>query len=134
MLLANRLRKVIGSIVSYAQFTFIKWRQTCDEILIASEVVDEARKFKVDFKKTYNYVDLKYLDVVMGKINFLTLWGNWIMECVDTIATSVLVNGGPIDEFTFYRGLWQGRRISHFLFLIVTKGLNVMRKATIKVR
>ncbi|RHN78495.1 hypothetical protein MtrunA17_Chr1g0166231 [Medicago truncatula] len=54
MLLANRLRKVIGSIVSYAQSIFIKWREICDGILIASEVIDEARKFKVDFKKANN--------------------------------------------------------------------------------
>jgi hypothetical protein len=70
----------------------------------------------------------------MGKINFPTMWRNWIMECVGTIATLVLVNGGPIDEFTFEMGLWQDGLLSPFLFLIVTKGLNVMRKATMDAR
>jgi len=43
-----------------------------DDVLIANEVVDEARRlnkemilFKVDFEKAYDSVDLHYLDVVM---------------------------------------------------------------------
>lgn len=30
--------------------------------------------FKVDFEKAYDSVDLNYLDTVMQKMNFLTLW------------------------------------------------------------
>ena len=80
-LLANRLRQVIGSVVSETQSAFVKNRQILDGILIANEVVDEARKskkelmlFKVDFEKAYGSVDLEYLDSVMGKIYFPNLW------------------------------------------------------------
>jgi hypothetical protein len=44
--LANRLRLVIGSVISEPQTTFVKDRQILDGILIAYEVVDEARKTK----------------------------------------------------------------------------------------
>jgi len=44
--LANRLCKVNGNIVSPAQSAFVKGRQILDNILIANEVVDEARKYK----------------------------------------------------------------------------------------
>jgi hypothetical protein len=57
-LLANRLRLVLGSVISETQSAFIKNRQILDGILIANEVVDEASKlkkelmmFKVDFEK-----------------------------------------------------------------------------------
>lgn len=47
-------------------------RQIRDGILIASKVVDEALQckkdlllFKVDFEKTYDFVDWGYLDAVM---------------------------------------------------------------------
>jgi hypothetical protein len=63
-LLANRLRMIIGRVVSETQTTFMKGRQILDGILIANEVVDEAKKnnkelmlFKVDFEKAYDSVD-----------------------------------------------------------------------------
>ena len=63
-ILANRLRQVIGSVVSKIQSAFVKNRQILDGILIANEVVDEAWKskkdlllFKVNFEKVYDSVD-----------------------------------------------------------------------------
>ncbi|PNX58846.1 cysteine-rich receptor-like protein kinase, partial [Trifolium pratense] len=40
--LANRLRQVIGSVISESQTAFVKNRQILDGILIANEIVDEA--------------------------------------------------------------------------------------------
>lgn len=47
--LANRLKGVIGSVVSETQTAFVQNRQILDGILIANEVVDEAHRFKKDF-------------------------------------------------------------------------------------
>lgn len=53
--------------------------------MVANEIVDEARKcqkemilFKVDFEKVYYSIDWGYLDKVMSKMGFLTLWRKWI--------------------------------------------------------
>jgi len=63
-LLSNRLWLVIGSVISKSQYVFVKDKQNLDGILISNEVVDEALKckkelllFKVDFEKSYGYVD-----------------------------------------------------------------------------
>ncbi|MCI73732.1 receptor-like kinase, partial [Trifolium medium] len=64
--------------------------------------------FKVDFEKAYDSVDWGYLDAVMGRTGFPTLWRKWITECVSTTTTSILVNGSPTDEFSLQRGLRQG--------------------------
>jgi len=105
-ILANRLRAVMGSVVPDVQSVFVKGKQILDGILIANEVVDEARRmkkelllFKVDFEKAYDSVDLNYLDSVMVQMNFRTLWRKWISECVGTTMASVLVNGSPTEEF-----------------------------------
>ncbi|XP_024634416.1 uncharacterized protein [Medicago truncatula] len=73
-------------------------RQILDGILVANKVVDDARKrnkelllFKVDFDKAYDSIDWSYLDLVMVKMNFPTLWRKWIKECVGTATASVLV-------------------------------------------
>jgi hypothetical protein len=59
--LANRLKMVLGSVISETQTAFVKNRQILDGILIANEVVDEAKEsnkelmlFKVDFEKAYD--------------------------------------------------------------------------------
>lgn len=63
-LLANRLKVVIGSLISNCQSAFIANRQILDGVVAISEVVDLARKrgdecliLKVDFEKTYDSVD-----------------------------------------------------------------------------
>jgi len=79
---------------------------------VANEAVDKARRlkkemllFKVDFEKVYDSVDLNYLDMVMQRTNFPTLWRKWMAACVGTVTASVLVNGCPTDEFAMERGL-----------------------------
>ena len=69
----------MGSVVSESQSAFIKGKQILDGILIANEVVDDAKRlnkellvFKVDFEKAYDSVDLGYLDAIMSKMNFPT--------------------------------------------------------------
>ena len=105
-ILANRLRAVIGSVISDSQPSFVKGKQILDGILVANEAVDEVRclkkemlLFKMDFKKAYDSVDLNYLDMVMKRMNFPTLWRKWMSTCVGTTMASVLVNGCPTDEF-----------------------------------
>jgi len=131
--LVNRLRKVMGTVISETQSAFVKDRKILDGILIENEVVDEAVKmkkelllFKVDFQKAYDFMDWEYLDSVMGRMSFPTLWRKWMKECVCTATASILVNGCPIDEFALKRGLKQGDPISPFIFLIAAEGMNVM--------
>lgn len=137
--LANRLKSVINKVVSDTQSAFVKGKQILDGILIANEVVDEARRlgrelilFKVDFEKAYDSVDFNYLDAVMAHMNFPTLWRKWIFECVGTAKASVLVNGCPTEEFPLERGLRQGDPLSPFLFLLVAEGFNVLMNSMVE--
>jgi len=121
--LANRLRNVIGSVVSDSQSAFIKGKQVLDGILIANEVVDEARRldkehlmFKVDFKKAYDSVDLTYLDMVIVNMNFPTLWRKWISECIGTAKAAVLVNGCQRRNFLLRWGFVKGTLSLLFYF------------------
>jgi hypothetical protein len=119
-----------------SQLAFIKGRQILDGILVANEVVDEARKcnkelllFKVDFEKAYDTKDWGYLDEVMILIGFSTLWWKWIKECIGTTSASVLVNGSLTVEFPLERGLRQGDPLSPFLFLLAAEGFHVLMES-----
>ena len=80
-LLANRLSSVMSSVILDTQSAFVKGQQILDGIMVANEVVDEAKKLnrdllllKVDFEKAYDSVDWNYLNEVMCKMSFPTLW------------------------------------------------------------
>ena len=111
-------------------------RQILDGILVANEIVDKACRsneelilFKVDFEKAYDSIDFEYLDDVMKKMGFPTLWRKWINECIRTATASVLVNGSPTDEFSLGRELRQGDPLSSFLFLLAAEGFHVLMES-----
>ena len=62
--LANRLKKVIGKVVSLDQNAFVIDRQILDDSLIANEVIDSWQKrkekrliCKLDIEKTYDRIN-----------------------------------------------------------------------------
>jgi len=82
--LAIRLEGVVQKVISAPQFSFLEGQQMVDNILIANELVDDAKRrkkgalfFKVDIEKTYDFVDWKYLDYLMEKMGF-NKWRSWI--------------------------------------------------------
>ncbi|GKV02024.1 hypothetical protein SLEP1_g14511 [Rubroshorea leprosula] len=130
-LLTNRLRKVMPLIISQNQSAFVGKRHIVDGIVIANEVIHEAKKrrrptliFKADFEKAYDSVNWNFLNLMMEKFEFCLKWRKWIMECLATSTVSVLVNGSPIAEFSMEKGLRQGDPLAPFLFLLVVEALN----------
>ncbi|GAU39043.1 hypothetical protein TSUD_59990 [Trifolium subterraneum] len=94
-----------------------------DGILIANELVDEARKskkelmlFKVDFEKAYDSVDWGYLDDFMGRMSFPALWRKWIKE---SEGLNVLMEA--VVAYNLFTGYSIGERdpvsVSHLQFV-----------------
>jgi hypothetical protein len=128
--LAARLAKVIGDIIPNTQSAFIKGRQLVDGVLVASEVIDYAKKsgkecviLKVDFEKAYDSVDCGFLDYMLGRFVFGEKWRAWMKACIWSENMSILVNGCPTEEISIQRGLKQEDPLALFLFLIVVEGL-----------
>ncbi|XP_019429814.1 PREDICTED: uncharacterized protein LOC109337317, partial [Lupinus angustifolius] len=135
-LLVGRLKRVIHSVISDCQTAFIKGRNIMDGVVIANEIIDQARKkkdgncfiFKVDFEKAYDSVNWSFLLYMLERMGFCFKWRNWIKSCLQSNSFSILVNGSPTSEFRMARGLRQGDLIAPFLFLIVAEGLGgIMR-------
>ena len=110
--LANRLKKVVGQVVSKAQNAFVEGRQILDAALIANEAVDGflRRKengilCKLDIEKAYDHLDWNFLLSVMSKMGFGSKWISWIYNCISTASFSVLVNGSTNGFFRSSKGL-----------------------------
>ncbi|KAJ9682407.1 hypothetical protein PVL29_018343 [Vitis rotundifolia] len=101
-LLANRIKKVMGKVISEPQNAFVEGRQILDAVLIANEAVDSRLKSnqgsvmcKLDIEKTYDHVCWKFLLVVLKKMGFGERWIKWIEWCISTVRFFVLINGSP---------------------------------------
>ncbi|RVW49042.1 hypothetical protein CK203_080976 [Vitis vinifera] len=73
--LANRIKKVMGKVISEPQNAFVEGRQILDAVLIANEVVDSRLKSnqggvmcKLDIEKAYDHVCWKFLLAVLKKM------------------------------------------------------------------
>lgn len=138
-LLSNRLKKVLSSIIDERQ-SVIDGRQLLHSVIIANEVVEEARRgqkpclvFKVDFERAYDAVSWDFLTYMMSRMGFCNKWICWIQGCLKSASISVLVNGSPTSEFIPHRGLRQGDPLAPLLFNIVAEGLTgLMRQAVSK--
>ncbi|KAK3220389.1 hypothetical protein Dsin_014359 [Dipteronia sinensis] len=131
--LANRLKKVMDSIIGPTQMAFVKGHQIIDSVVIAEEIIHSWKRdesggllLKLDFKKAYNSVDHDFLEAMMVQMGFGTRWRNWMRCCVFSPLMSILVNGSPTKQFRVEIGLRQGDPLLPFLFNIVVEGLSCM--------
>ncbi|GKC21915.1 RNA-directed DNA polymerase, eukaryota, reverse transcriptase zinc-binding domain protein [Tanacetum coccineum] len=130
--LANRLARVIDSIISPEQSAFIKQRQILDGPLMVNEVIQWCKRkksklmvFKIDFEKAFDTISWDFLFQVMHFMGFNETWIKWISGCLHSASASILINGSPTCEFNILRGLRQGDPLSPFLFIIAMEGLHV---------
>ena len=76
-ILANRLKNVMPFIIHERQSTFLEGRHMLHSVLIANEVVDEAKRyqkpclvFKVDYEKAYDSVSWGFLIYMLKRMGF----------------------------------------------------------------
>ena len=75
--LTNRIKKVMGKVISEPQNAFVEGRQILDAVLIASEAMDSRLKSnqrgvmcKLDIEKAYDHVCWKFLLAMLKKMGF----------------------------------------------------------------
>ena len=98
--LENRLKKVMGKVVSNSQNEFVGGRQILDAVLVANEAIDLRKRsvgaglvYKLDIE--YDHVNWRFLLSVLEKMGFGPKWQNWILFCISIVRMAVLVNDTP---------------------------------------
>ncbi|GJT17712.1 putative RNA-directed DNA polymerase [Tanacetum coccineum] len=125
--LANRLSKVISSVVGEVQMDFIKGRQIIDGPLMVDEIISWAKKqkkkfvfLKVDFEKAFDSLSWSFLFSIMKQMGFSDKWRDpfspflFILEAT-TLNVAIL----EATHHNIFRGIKVGKdklNISHLQF------------------
>ncbi|GJZ14078.1 RNA-directed DNA polymerase, eukaryota, reverse transcriptase zinc-binding domain protein, partial [Tanacetum coccineum] len=133
-IITNRIKLVLGSLVSNNQSAFIPGRKIQDNILLTQEIMKGYNRkggpkrvaFKIDLQKAYDTVSWKFLRKTLEEFGFHEKMVNWIMQCVTTAGFTLNVNGERIGYFKGGRGLRQGDPVSPYLFTLIMELFSLM--------
>ncbi|XP_023892304.2 uncharacterized protein LOC112004307 [Quercus suber] len=113
--LADKLKKILGMIISECQSAFVLERVITDNILISFETLhymttkrwgtSTHMALKLDMSKAYDRVEWDYLKALMLKMGFHPWWVNLVMAGISLVSYSVIVNGKASDSPNHLEGL-----------------------------
>jgi hypothetical protein len=120
---ANRLQKVVLTIVHKNQYGFLKGRTIQDCIAWAFEFIHQCSAskkeiilLKLDFAKAFDTIDHGAMIKIMRQIGFDDKWIHWIFVIFASGKSDVLLNGIHRKQFFCRRGVTQGDPLSPLIF------------------
>ncbi|XP_074314802.1 uncharacterized protein LOC141650968 [Silene latifolia] len=126
--LANRLKGFLNDFITENQSAFTPGRR----IKRGGEGRHGTVALKLDMSKAYDRVEWVFLDEVMKRMGFSSMWRNRVMNCITTVAHSFLINGKASGLVRPSRGLRQGDPISPYLFLLCADAFSHMLNEAVR--
>ena len=127
-MLAQRLKKVLPSIISLDQTGYVKNRYIGFNIRQIQDIIDYSERFNIegavlflDFSKAFDSLEWIFMTETLKKFGFKSGFIRWVETMYNDIKGCILNNGWVSGPFKIYRGIRQGCPISALLFVITVE-------------
>ncbi|CAN1221254.1 Transposon TX1 uncharacterized 149 kDa protein [Linum grandiflorum] len=117
-ILANRLSKIIPSLIGGHKTGFVRERRITDKIIIAHEIMHFLKRknrglshymaLKLEMEKAYDRIEWSFHFETIRRLGFHSSFISWIRACITAVSYSVNFNGRRVGFFKPSRGLRQG--------------------------
>ena len=126
--LANRLSKVIGKIVSSDQTGFVKNRFIGENLRLIADVIDYCKMdnlngilLAIDYSSAFDCLEHDFLMFTLKNFNFGEDFQSWIRLLYKDAYLAIKNNGHTSSWFACTRGSFQGSPISGQLFILAAE-------------
>ena len=135
--IANRIKKVLPTLIHETQTGFMKGRYIGENMRLILETIDITDEnnlpgmiFFSDFEKAFDSINHEYMFKCLRHFNFKNDLVNWVKLLYKNAKSCVTNNGHHSDFFHIWRGVRQGCPLSPYLFIICIELLsNQVRKS-----
>ena len=126
--LANRLQKVLHSIIGENQSGYIKGRYIGENARLIQDYFEHCENFQIpgillflDFEKAFDSLEWDFMIKVLEKFNFGEGFIGWVKILYNKPLVSIKNNGWFSEDIQLKRGVRQGCPLSALLFVITVE-------------
>ena len=131
-IIANRMKNVLGSVISNDQTGFLPNRYIGENVRLILDVIEFAdindipgTLFFIDFEKAYDKLEWSFIARCLEQFGFGNDIRKWVKLFYTNISSCVINNGHTSNYFKLTRGVRQGCPLSCYIFIICAEIMSI---------